>query len=418
MTTALGINNVFSATLEAVDVTALGEDGSDTNYGLSNYSGAAATLRGGSFTARGGKYTRGIASGFMGARLETAGVTVLAENGSSDNTGLINYSLATATLHGGSFTGRGGENAFGIGSHDSGTTLDAESVTALAENGSGSNQGLVNDGGAAATLRTCAFTGRGGTIAYGINNSGSGTTLEAESVTALGEDGNSNWGLLSLDLAVATLRGGSFTARGGTNAYGIANNVDTTLEAESATALGENGSDENFGLYNENGAAATLRGGSFTGRRGTYAYGILNEDSDTTLIAESVAALGENGSNLNRGLFNIDGAEATLHGGSFTGRGGTSAFGITNELNVTLAAERVTALGTDGISTNYGLHNDNSATATANSSQFIGSSNGLYQESGTVHLGVSQLDGGATRTSGTLTCFQVYDGSYAAYSCP
>jgi hypothetical protein len=54
----------------------------------------------------------------------------------------------------------------------------------------------------------------------------------------------------------------------------------------------------------------------------------------------------------------------------------------------------------------------------ADSSQFTGSSNGLYLDSGTVHLGVSQLDGGATNSSGTLTCFQVYDGNYAAYTCP
>ena len=54
----------------------------------------------------------------------------------------------------------------------------------------------------------------------------------------------------------------------------------------------------------------------------------------------------------------------------------------------------------------------------ADSSQFTGNSNGLSQYSGTVRLGVSQLDGDATRTSGTLTCFQVYDGNYAAYTCP
>jgi hypothetical protein len=365
MKTAIGINNVFSATLDAVGVTALGEDGSDTNYGLSNYSGAEATLRGGSFTARGGSIAYGIASGFNSARLEAAGVTVLAEKGSSDNTGLINYSVAVATLRGGSFTGRGGENAFGIGSLDNGTTLDAESVTALAENGSGSNQGLVNNGGAAATLRGGSYTGRGGVTVYGIDNDGSGTTLEAESITAAGENGSThNYGLHNHNFAKAVLRGGAFTGRGGTEARGISNGSGSNLDAASVTALGENGSSYSDGLVNY--GVAALRGGAFTGREGINARGIYNSNSSS----------------------------------------------------VTLAAERVTALGRDGISTNYGLHNDNSATATADSSQFIGSSNGLYQESGTVHLGVSQLDGGATRISGTLTCFQVYDGSYAAYSCP
>jgi len=56
--------------------------------------------------------------------------------------------------------------------------------------------------------------------------------------------------------------------------------------------------------------------------------------------------------------------------------------------------------------------------ATADSSQFTGDSNGLFQNGGIVYLGVSQLDGGATRDSGTLTCFQVYGGNYAVYACP
>jgi hypothetical protein len=47
-----------------------------------------------------------------------------------------------------------------------------------------------------------------------------------------------------------TLRGGSFTARGGTRACGIANVSSAVLEAESVIALGENGSGDNQGLVN------------------------------------------------------------------------------------------------------------------------------------------------------------------------
>ena len=78
--------------------------------------------------------------------------------------------------------------------------------------------------------------------------------------------------------------------------------------------------------------------------------------------------------------------------------------------------QQVTALAENGGS-NYGLHNSGGATK-ADNSQFTGSSNGLYLDGGTVYLGVSQLDGGATNSSGTLTCFQVYDGSYSDYTCP
>ena len=90
----------------------------------------------------------------------------------------------------------------------------------------------------------------------------------------------------------------------------------------------------------------------------------------------------------------------------------------------TLVAESVTTLAENGSTNNYGLSNYD-GTATADGSQFTGVSNGLalgnfglYLNGGTVSLGVSQLDGYAYRTSGTLTCFQVYDGNYAAYTCP
>ena len=90
--------------------------------------------------------------------------------------------------------------------------------------------------------------------------------------------------------AEGTLNGGSFTGRAGDYARGIYNsNSNTKLEAESASALGENSSITNYGLYN--GAEAELRGGSFTGHEGTYTHGIHNEEG--LLEAESVAALGE-----------------------------------------------------------------------------------------------------------------------------
>jgi hypothetical protein len=269
-----------------------------------------------------------------------------------------------------------------------------------------------------ATLRGGSFTGRGGNMAYGIYNGDNGATLEAANVTALGEDGSgNNYGLDNHSGAEAVLRGGSFTGRGGTvDTYGIFNtNSDTTLEAEGVTALGENSSTWNFGLHNLNGAEATLRNGSFTGRGGQFAQGISNSGSGTTLEAESVTALGENGSESNCGLLNRDSAAAALRGGAFTARTGVATtHGIHND--GTLEIENVTALGENG-SNNYGLYNE-SGTAMADSSQLMGSSNGLYLDSGTVYLGVTQLDGGATNSSGTLTCFGVYDGSYSGYTCP
>jgi hypothetical protein len=136
----------------------------------------------------------------------------------------------------------------------------------------------------------------------------------------------------------------------------------------------------------------------------------------TDVTLQQVTALAENASDHNRGLHSFAGGSTTLRGGSFTGRGGIIAEGIFND--GTLQAERVTALGENASSTNYGLYNFY-GTVTADSSQFTGDSlYALHQYHGTVRLGICKLDGGASRTGGTLTCFQVYDGSYAAYTCP
>jgi hypothetical protein len=356
-------------------VIALAENGSERNYGLVSYSGAVVVLHGGSFIGRGGSYAIGIVSFDSTTTLEATGVSALGENGSADNYGLLNGSGAAMTLRGGSFTGRGGVNPFGIANNDSGTTLVAEDVIALAENGSGENYGLGNWIGATAALRGGSYTGRGGTIAYGITNGASSTTLEAESVSALGENGSdASHGLYNFSGAEATLSGGSFTGRGGIDAYGISNiDTDTTLVAESVTALGVDGSTETFGLDNTGDASTTLNGGSFTARGGSYAYGIRNNGSSTTMEATGVWSLAEDGSSINQGLLNEAGATAMLHGGSFTARWGADAYGIYNaDGNTTLEAESVTALGADGGNVNYGLLNDNGAAAALRSSSFTG----------------------------------------------
>jgi len=393
-------------------VTALAENGSDTNLGLLIWDGAAAMLRGGSFTGRAGTNTYGIFSLGSDTTLEAESVTVLAENSSNKNFGLYNYGGASATLRGGDFTGRGGIQTRGIENADSGSTLTAEGVTALAENGSSDNYGFGSYDSVTTTLRGGDFIGRGGTDAYGISNGANGATLEAESVTALAENGSdANYGQYNFSGAATTLRGGSFTGRGGTYACGIYNiDSGTTLAAESVTALGEDGSSNNYGLGNYNDADATLRGGSFTARGETQALGIYNYGSGATLEAESVTALGENSSN-NYGLHNAVSAEALLRGGSFTGRGGEYTNGIVNNAgSATLEAKSVTALGENGSSANYGLRNiGSSASANVTQSVLEGATWSVYRQGGSVTVSNSRLAGNAV--SGTVTCVLVTRGT-------
>jgi hypothetical protein len=124
-------------------VTGLAENGSIRNYGLYNHSSAQTTAYGGSFTGRGGARGLGVFNG-GGAELEAVNIIALGENGSDRTYGLSNYDGATATLTGGTFTGYGGNNARGIFNGTNGATLQATSIVASGEGGN-TNLGLDNN---------------------------------------------------------------------------------------------------------------------------------------------------------------------------------------------------------------------------------------------------------------------------------
>jgi hypothetical protein len=272
-------------------------------------------------------------------------------------------------------------------------------------------------------VRGGSFTGRGEAATlgnHGIRNRDDGTTLAAESVTAVGEDGSGdNCGLDNSNGGAAMVGGGSFTGRRGANPSGIRNGGgDTTLQADGVAALAENGSAYNYGLLNRFGAAATLRGGSFIARAANYAEGIRNAGSGSTLEAEGVSALAENGTLTNYGLSNWTGGAATLCGGSFTGRGGSGAYGILNTYGTTLEAEKITAAGEDGSTNNYGLSNSSSATANVTQSMLEGATHSVsHDDSGSVYVSNSRLAGNAV--SGTVTCVAVSRNvTFNANGCP
>ena len=385
-------------------VTALGENGSE-NYGLYNRSGAEATLHSGTFTGRGGNSGRGIYNVDSGTTLEADGVTALGGNGSNANYGLANISSAKAVLRGVSLTGRGGTSTYGILNNNA--ALDTESITVLAVNGTYC-YGLYNSVGASAMLHGSSFTARDGTnSAYGIYNQDSSTTLEAESVTGLAENSSgSNVGLYNTLSATVTLYSGVFAGREGAYTRGIYNNA--ALTAQGIVALAENGGTNNFGLYNDGAGAATLRGGTFTGRGGSYARGIYNRFSGTTLEAENVAALGENGTE-SSGLHNSQVATATLRGGSFTGRGGEDAYGIYNNgSGTTLEAGSVIALGEGGATYSAGLYNWSGTASATQSVLKCSAGRPAHGIGGSTIVSNSRLEGGAALG---VTCVLVTQGT-------
>ena len=123
--------------------------------------------------------------------------------------------------------------------------------------------------------------------------------------------------------------------------------------------------------------------------------------------------LGENGSNTNHGLANHSNAVVMLRGGSFTGRGGEDAWGILNDFG-TLEAKSITALGENGSDTNMGLYTFFSLT---NITQSIlgGATNSVVGLNDTISN--SRLVGGTV--GGTVTCVAVSHGTtFYPSSCP
>jgi hypothetical protein len=244
--------------------------------------------------------------------------------------------------------------------------------------------------------------------------------MEAERVSALAEDGNNNnFGFYNYDGAMAVLRGGTVTGRGGLQTRGVENaHNGANLTAEGVTAFAYQGSSENYGLGNYDSAVAVVRVGSFTGAHGTYAYGIATGANGATLEADGVTVLAYDASASNYGLYNGSGAETTVRASSFTGGWGANAYGIYNvDSETTLEAQSVNVLGKGGSSNSYGLYNGSSATANVTQGVLDGDTFSVCRDSGDVTVSNSRLGGNAV--SGTVTCVAVSQhSSFYASGCP
>jgi hypothetical protein len=233
-------------------------------------------------------------------------VGLMALNGATD----IQVSDVETQSHG---NGGTDSNNYAIYLTGSGTSVTLQSVTAFAENGNLDAVGLYNDSGTKVTLLSGSYMASSAVEhSVGISNLG---TLEAEHITVRGEFSPQwNYGIWNQGSgAKITLRGGSVSGRGGTEAIGILNVNGGFLTADGVTALAEDGTDANYALNGEDagvGTTSVVRGGSFTGIGGdgeNYGIRIYGDDSlldaigiDTRTAGGELAALiavaiGDNG---------------------------------------------------------------------------------------------------------------------------
>ncbi len=190
--TAVGIgNHVGASTLTVEGVIVNGGGAVQENYGVCNSYNAIATLHGGSFVARGGNTAYGIYNDEQGT-LIAQGSTVLAENALTTTVALSNGGSeflgdSAAQVQGGTFTARDGVYAYGV-ENATNATLELDGVTVLAEDASTDIRGIYSHTDRKTILRRGTFTGQGGiAAAYGayVNND-VGATFIADSCQFIG----------------------------------------------------------------------------------------------------------------------------------------------------------------------------------------------------------------------------------------
>jgi hypothetical protein len=167
--------------------------------------------------------------------------------------------------------------------------------------------------------------------------------------------------------------GGSGTSN--TAIYLTGTSTEVTLE--NVTAIGGKATNSNAGLSITLGPEVTAHGGTFSGVGGTYAYGIwVAGGSDTFLGAADVRAYGQDASNTNVGLSNSNYPTVLLQGGFFRGSGGQYAYGMENYNGADLEAEGVTAQAEGGSGRTTALYNHVESRATLRGGSFTAQAGG------------------------------------------
>jgi hypothetical protein len=176
--------------LTLTNVTAHAQGGT-YNYALEVLDGATAIVEGGSFTAvDGATRSYAIYSSGSGTTLEATDVRAVAENTTGGSRGLVNGGIAI--LRGGLYAAHAAGTAYGIHNSGSDAVLEASSVTAEALGlGDGQTRGLYNDVDASAALHGGSFSARGGYYTAGLYLSSTSNDLVANGISALGEDSSS-----------------------------------------------------------------------------------------------------------------------------------------------------------------------------------------------------------------------------------
>jgi hypothetical protein len=199
--------------------------------------------------------------------------------------------------------------------------------------------------------------------------------------------------------------------------------TDVVLQNVTALGSGDSVSKGAQALVVDSGATATLRGGSYTSKHGstTVSGGAivvgLKSTSAATLRGERVTLLAEYPRGSGAALVVGVGSEATLRDSSCIADGislSSPATGVGNSGALTM--HNVKVVGHNSTGNNYGLRNSG-GTAEITHSALVGSTNSVIQTGGTITVTHSRLVGNSV--SGSVDCVAVSRGAtFNASGCP
>jgi pectin methylesterase-like acyl-CoA thioesterase len=176
------------------------------------------------------------------------------------------------------------------------------------------------------SLDDVTVTATGGTVNYGIHNSGSSSPTMTN-VTATATSGASAYGIFNGAGSSPTMTNVTATGTGGTVSYGVFNSGSSPTMTN-VTATGTGGT-ANYGIYNS-GSSPTMTNVTATGTGGTVSYGVFH-DGGSVLIRDSF---------LTGSTFSVRKASGTIRilntvfNGNTSGVGAAACIGaLTTQLN-------------------------------------------------------------------------------------
>jgi hypothetical protein len=189
-------------------------------------------------------------------------------------------------------------------------------------------------------------------------------------------------------------------------------NTSASPKITNVTASCSGGSTLNHGVSNSY-SSPTMTNVTASASGGTWNHGVYNAYSSPTMT--NVTASASEGSEYNFGVYNDFSSSPTMTNvtASASGTGGSNNHGVLNSSS-SPTMTNVTASGLGGTN-QYGVYSTNGGTIMIKNSVIIGSTNTIFNDTNTTTRAANtKLDGGPVNNTGTLTCMGAYDGNYVS----